>query len=62
MTREQQEKLHAKWDLYSPERQREIFTEYFANGGACCQKSWEHYLEKKLKIKGCRKKVEPMSD
>ncbi|MFW2364856.1 MAG: hypothetical protein ACN4GW_00435 [Desulforhopalus sp.] len=48
MTRDQREELYTQWDLYEPDRQKEIVAEYFANGGAFCQKSWEHYLKDKL--------------
>ena len=46
-----------KWDLYSPARKKEIITDYFANGGAYCQKSWLDYLKDKLNIEGCWKAI-----
>lgn len=57
MTRDQREELYVKWDMYKPERQWEIITEYFDNGGAYCQKSWEQYLTNLLINKIYGKKV-----
>jgi hypothetical protein len=48
MTKEQREDLYIEWDLYDPTQQWKIIAEYFANGGACCQKNWENYLKDKV--------------
>lgn len=55
MTREQRKDLFDKWVLCGSARKKEIITEYFANGGAFCQDSWEIYLTKKLQAEGYRK-------
>lgn len=57
MTKEQREDLFIEWDLYGPDKKKKIITQYFANGGAHCQKSWETYLKGELEIEGYWKAV-----
>lgn len=57
MTKEQRMDLYVEWDLYDPTQQWKIITEYFANEGSFCQKSWENYLLGKMGLGGHWKTV-----